>query len=66
MIDLPKGAWAAIWSPEEGWTFLTPTLPSGEQVPPQALALTGAFIQLSRDEEFRDECSRYFMTMSKS
>ncbi len=50
--------WATIWSPDKGWLFLVPgdkNIPDGI-VPDEALALTAAFLRLSREPEFVEEC----------
>lgn len=61
------GKFAIVWSPETGWRLITPTGDGsgGQIVHPEALALTGAFIRLDQDQEFRDECAEWFMSHSQ-
>lgn len=60
---LPAASWAIVWTPGEGFSLMMPP-PSDDGtalVAREAMAMTGAFLRLNDDEDFRDECARHFM-----
>lgn len=65
---LPDGSYAVTWHPDTGWTLMVPSAIEGtpeKRMPSEVIALTGAFLRLSREPDFRDECRRFFMGASQ-
>lgn len=60
---------AIVWSAKEGWELLPPRRVPGDadkMMPDEVLALTGAFVRLSQDPEFRRDCVEWFRQQAKS
>jgi hypothetical protein len=52
---LRPASWAIIWTPEDGWNWISP---AGAPMPEEAEALLGVYLQL-QDREFRERCARH-------
>jgi hypothetical protein len=51
---LPTCAWGVTWSEKDGYAVL---FPQTQEIPPEAAALIGAFMRLTVDAAFREECA---------
>lgn len=58
-LVLDKDAYAAIWSPEDGYFFCVPKSDPDDPIPDRGLALIGALMRLDMDPEFLDECCNW-------
>jgi len=51
-----KDEFAVMWSEAEGYKIVMPSMPPDATIPDPALALMGAFVRLTHDPEFVQEC----------
>lgn len=53
---VPDGAWAVIYDPATGYSIL---MPKEKDLPEPAAALVGAFMRLSVDKDFEQDCIQW-------
>lgn len=53
---VPDGAWAVIYDPADGYSIL---MPHEKDLPAPAAALVGAFMRLSVDKDFEQDCIQW-------